>query len=102
MKKLDFKVPMVDVFGKVSQYQGREILLSDSLAEALGANPGKIKVRKAIGWARALGNGDSLVLDESDFEDLAEYIEEGAPLIAVCKVSLLEIMDEAKIEEGKK
>jgi hypothetical protein len=96
MITIDFKVPMRDVYGKIAQHQGREMILSDSLAEALGMNAGKIKARKAVGWARGLGRGEVLALDESDFDDLAEYIEEVAPLVTVCKVSCLEVMDEAK------
>lgn len=99
MYKIDLKVPFLNLAGNSTRTSGdREVLLGNELAEILGAQSGNIKVRKAMGWARALARGDILSLDDSDKKDLAEFVENQATMTNNFKIQVLEILDEAKKE----
>lgn len=91
MIKIDFKVPFVNEAG-----QTKEATLAQVLSPKLAEKEMNVKLRKAVGWSRALAKGEVLVLDDSDFTDLQAYVTNHPELTAIFKVQVLEVMDESK------
>ncbi len=102
MITIDFKVPMLNLKGEPHTINDKEVLLCDELIEQLSLSSGEITARKAIGWARAMTKGESLVLDSDDFGKLYEFIKSHKNLTNLYKEDLHVVMDDAKAKAEKK
>ena len=92
MTVLDFNVPFCGLDGTPHE----SITLGGSLAQQLGVKSEPIKDRKAVGYAKALTRGEALQVDDSDFDDLKEFISKCTEFTNLYRVALLDLLDGAK------
>ena len=91
MKKIDLNIPMTDLSGaevkeaKLGQILGNQ-LVGGSKGDAL----------KFYDWAVKLYKGDSISVDDSDFNKIKDFVNESEMLTIIAKAQILKQLEKAE------
>ena len=96
--KVDLKIPFTDLAKKPIVENGETVMLGKVVANHL-ANSSKGEPVKLFGWAEKLYNGESLELDEADYDTLYNFVKDSEHLSNAIKAQALRALKKSEKAE---
>lgn len=100
MVKIDLNIPFVNLDGKHSTDNESSTL--GKIAGSTMAVAQEVDALKFFTWAQKFYNGQSIEVDESDFNSIQRFFESHKSLFVVAKAQILRALIDCKTESANK